>query len=170
MKSNLTAEIDFSFIEKMIQDVPFDIFQKNPKENYWFEYQREIWGNKTQKASNLIGMLTKGPDNKTPKGKVVVTYTIHDGALQASNMVNRGDANRLGRVSAGGKYIGRWWWTSSEDKWGRDDNEIHKDFRAHVRSVESTECARASGGTLRHNYHFGRRTVENVYDQYALKD
>ncbi len=122
-------------------------------------------GNKTQKARNLKGMLAPG-------GKIVVTYTMADTALGVSNTMNLSDANRLGRVSAGGYYSrsGGWWPWQWRWEWKRDDNRmIHSDIKDHIKSHDFTECAKTEGGSGNHNYHFAKKTVE-LYDQYVLQD
>ncbi len=145
----------------------FDIFQKDPKENYWFRNQKREYGNKTQKARNFMGMLAKGVDGK-PKGKIVVTYTKADMALGFSNVANLAENNRLGRVSASGYYHRSWiLWRRG---WRRDDNKIHDEFKDHIKSVDMTDCAKNDGGGARHNYQFSKETVEDVYDQYLLQD
>lgn len=161
-------DVQFDNIFMVGADVPFDIFQKTPRENYWLDVQKENFGNKTKKARNLIGMLAKGPDGK-PKGKIVVTYTIEDIALQMSNVVHSPtDANRLGRVSAGGYYKGGWWWTSAKDKWGRDDSRIHHEFKDYIKSVDVTDFATKT--KYGHGYQFAKESFEKVYDQYVLPD
>ncbi len=111
-------------------------------------------------------MLTTYPDTNTPKGKIVVTYTMNDRALQMSATVNRADANRLGRTSAGGYYSRRGWpW---QWEWKRDDSKIHDNFKD---SIESVHVIDFSGKyELAHTYHLGKEMAERVYDPYVLQD
>ncbi len=96
----------------------------------------------------------------------MVTFTKADTALGVSNPMNLsfnlGDANRLGRVSAGGYYSRRGWpWQWG---WKRDDNRmIHSDFKDHIKSHDFTECAKRDGGRARHNYQFSKEMAE-LYD------
>ena len=106
-----------------------------------------------------------------PGGKIVVTYTMADTALGVSNTMNLSDANRLGRVSAGGYYSrsGGWWPWQWRWEWKRDDNKILDEFKDCIESVNLIDFLENYESA--HGHHLGNKEMaQRLYDRKMLQD
>eukprot|EP00537_Pseudo-nitzschia_pungens_P003317 CAMPEP_0172364748 /NCGR_PEP_ID=MMETSP1060-20121228/7811_1 /TAXON_ID=37318 /ORGANISM="Pseudo-nitzschia pungens, Strain cf. cingulata" /LENGTH=211 /DNA_ID=CAMNT_0013087825 /DNA_START=314 /DNA_END=949 /DNA_ORIENTATION=+ len=96
-------DVDFENIFMVAADVAFDIFHKDPNEDYRF--RGRFNENKELKADRFVNMLAKNSDGSY-LGKIYVLHTTRDNVLRASNTVNF--ENRIGYRGIGASRDKNW--------------------------------------------------------------
>lgn len=155
-------QVQFENIFMVAADLPCDGFHNNPDEGYWFGSNKEIWGNKKEKADNFYEMLAKDANGK-PKGKIVVLYNGTDKALFFSSNLFNGE-RRLGQRGMG-TY--RTMWSFPPGRIYYDpENYLPKKFQ----ECHKNEDCNSWGGVYfgdAHGYQFHEKSID-IYDKYAL--
>jgi hypothetical protein len=112
-----------------LQDVPHDIFNKEPDEGYWIPSHKEISGNKFKKATHFFGMLTKNSD-ATPNGKIYIVWNKCDVALNGSGSFLANSESRIGAKGLG--------WVDGWFKNSYDEKVIREEFRDYIEAFDVT--------------------------------
>mmetsp|Transcript_13181 Transcript_13181/g.30755 ORF Transcript_13181/g.30755 Transcript_13181/m.30755 type:complete len:326 (+) Transcript_13181:214-1191(+) len=101
-------DVEFENIFMVAADVPFDIFHKDPYEDY--KFRGRFNGNKELKADRFVKMLAKNSDGSY-LGKIYVLHTKRDTVLRFSNIANF--ENRIGFRGIGARRDKNWSFDSS---------------------------------------------------------
>lgn len=155
-------DVQFENIFMVAADVPFDIFHKEPNNNYRWN---KVFAKKELKATNFFKMLEKKTDsqgNEVPKGKVYILHNHKDEALDLSSKFLNGE-NRLGQRGAG-MYKSFW-----NNSWYDDKQKelIRSEYYDYIENIDFT--VQAEGSEAKHNYQFEDSAIKK-YNEKALKE
>lgn len=152
-------DVQFNDIYLVAADIPYDVFHKDPKDDYDNERQKKAYQHKKKKAGHFFEMLAGWKEGKA-KGKVHILNNVYDLALLAScDVLN--DEPRLGQKGVGQsiKFL-----TFTEDK-----TLVRDEFSSHLVNVNFA-CKRYKllnhANTMKdykcHSYQFEDFTVEYI--------
>lgn len=150
-------KVQFENIFMVAADLPFDIFHKNPNNNY-IGSNGNVYANKEQKATNFFKMLARTKPGGPPKGKLCFLHYLHDDALWWSSNVANWEI-RVGQRGIG-KY--KWAWNQS---WYEDKNLVRDEIKGHYENYDiagffTTDKTKFTDQTNKHSYQFDYFAVE----------